>query len=65
MAILSNAEKQGGLCQAGGWQISNMARRRYQKGSIRKRGTRNPVWELQWWSDVIQANGQIGQNENR
>jgi len=30
-----------------------MARRRYQKGNIRKRGKRNPVWELQWWADCI------------
>src|SRR5947209_11877580 len=33
---------------------------RYQKGSIRKRGTRNPVWELQWWTDEIQADGSLG-----
>ncbi|HZS26896.1 MAG TPA: site-specific integrase [Candidatus Angelobacter sp.] len=37
-----------------------MARRRYQKGSIRKRGTRNPVWELQFWADEIQPNGSLG-----
>lgn len=36
-----------------------MARRRYQKGSIRKRGTRNPIWELQWWEDYIDAEGKI------
>jgi integrase len=49
--ILSNTEKQDGLDQQGGWQ--DMARRRYQKGSIRKRGKRHPVWELQWWADYI------------
>ena len=37
-----------------------MARRRFQKGSIRKRGQRNPVWELQWWEDYITADGTIG-----
>jgi integrase len=37
-----------------------MARRRYQKGSVRKRGTRNPVWELQWWTDYIKSDGSIG-----
>jgi len=37
-----------------------MARRRYQKGSIRKRGKRNPVWELQWWEDYIKEDGRIG-----
>lgn len=37
-----------------------MARRRYQKGSIRKRGRRNPVWELQWREDYIESNGRIG-----
>jgi integrase len=37
-----------------------MARRRYQKGSIRKRGKRKPVWELQWWEDTIKVDGTIG-----
>lgn len=37
-----------------------MARRRYQKGTLRKRGKRNPVWELQWREDFIQADGKIG-----
>ncbi len=37
-----------------------MARRRYQKGSIRKRGARNPVWELQWWADFLITDGTIG-----
>ena len=36
-----------------------MARRRYQKGSIRKRGKRNQVWELQWWEDYIKEDGSI------
>src|SRR5438876_3929290 len=60
MNILLNAEKQGGLCQTGGWLPTKMARRRYQKGSIRKRGKRNPVWELQWWDDYIKPDGKIG-----
>jgi len=60
MNILPIAEKQGELCQAGGWQAEKMARRRYQKGSIRKRGTRNPVWELQWWTDILNTDGTIG-----
>jgi integrase len=59
MRILPNTEKQGELAQPGGWQ-KQMARRRYQKGSIRKRGTRNPVWELQWWTDYIKADRTIG-----
>jgi integrase len=58
MRILAIAEKQGGLAQLGGWQ--DMARRRYQKGSIRKRGKRNPVWELQWWADYIKPDGSLG-----
>jgi len=37
-----------------------MARRRYQKGSIRKRGKRHPVWELQWWADYIEVDGKLG-----
>lgn len=53
------AEKQGGLCQAGGWQPEKMASRRYQKGSIRKRGMRNPLWELQYWADYLKADGTI------
>ena len=36
-----------------------MARRRYQKGSIRKRGRRDPVWELLWREDVLREDGQI------
>lgn len=37
-----------------------MARRRYQKGSLRKRGRRDPVWELQWREDYIRGDGSIG-----
>jgi integrase len=37
-----------------------MARRRFQRGSIRKRGKRNPVWELQWWEDYIKPDGTFG-----
>jgi integrase len=59
MHILLNAEKQGGPVEKGDWQ-KDMARRRYQKGSIRKRGTHDPVWELQWWQDYIRENGKIG-----
>ena len=59
MAILPPTEKQGGPAQIGGWQ-KEMARRRYQKGSIRKRGRRKPVWELQWWEDYVKEDGSIG-----
>jgi integrase len=59
MAILPNTEKQGELAQLGGWQ-KEMARRRYQKGNIRNRGKRKPVWELQWWADCINPDGKIG-----
>ena len=37
-----------------------MARRRYQNGCIRKRGKRNPVWELLWWEDFIREDGSLG-----
>jgi integrase len=37
-----------------------MARRRYQNGCIRKRGKRNPVWELLWWEDYIKEDGSLG-----
>jgi integrase len=59
MAILSITEKQGELAQLGGWQ-KEMARRRYQKGNIRKRGKTKPVWELQWWGDCINSDGTLG-----
>lgn len=36
-----------------------MARRRFQEGSLRKRGKRNPVWELQWWQDYIRDDGAL------
>ena len=39
-----------------------MARRRYQKGNIRKRGKRNPVWELQWWEDYIKEKPEVTRN---
>src|SRR5580765_147095 len=58
MAILPIAETQGELAQTGGWQ--EMARRRFQKGSLRKRGKKNPAWELQWWADVINPDGTLG-----
>ena len=37
-----------------------MARRRFQRGTLRKRGKRNPVWELQWREDYIKPDGSIG-----
>src|SRR2546421_9582330 len=58
MDILLNAEKLGGPIQQGGWQ--KMARRRYQGGNLRKRGQRNPYWELQWREDYIKPDGTIG-----
>ena len=59
MDILPITEKQGGPAYKGGWH-KDMARRRYQKGNLRKRGKRNPLWELQWWEDYIRENGSIG-----
>jgi integrase len=56
--ILPNAEKQRQAKESGDWQ--KLARKRYQNGSIRKRGTRNPVWELQWRTDEIQPDGRLG-----
>ena len=55
--ILQIAEQERGpLRQSGGWQYT-MARRRYQKGNVRKRGQRHPVWELLWWEDAIGPDG--------
>ena len=59
MTILPNTEKQREPSQTGGWQ-KDMARRRYQNGCIRKRGKRNPVWELLWWEDFIKDDGSLG-----
>jgi integrase len=56
--ILHNAEKLGRPNQLGGWQ-KKMARRRYQGGTLRKRGKRNPCWELQWREDYIRTDGTI------
>jgi hypothetical protein len=58
MNILPVAEKQWQAKESGDWQ--KLARRRYQKGSIRKRGTRDPVWELQYWADEIRPDGSLG-----
>lgn len=59
MNIILNAEKLGEPNQQGGWQ-EKMARRRYQAGTLRKRGHRNPYWELQWREDYIKPEGTIG-----
>src|SRR5438132_2602652 len=59
MDILPIPEKQREPSQSGGWQ-KDMARRRYQNGCIRKRGKRNPVWELLWWEDFIKEDGNVG-----
>lgn len=58
MPILPITEKPCELSQIGDWQ--RVARKRYQKGSVRKRGKRCPVWELQWWADCILPTGRIG-----
>ena len=36
-----------------------MARRRFQTGSIRKRGKRHPIWEIQWWADYLTTDGKV------
>jgi integrase len=59
MDILSNAEKQRQPDQLGDW-LKKMARRRYQKGTLRIRGKVNQVWELLWREDYIKHNGTIG-----
>lgn len=59
MAILPDAEKQRQPVQLGGWQ-KKMARRRYQKGTLRLRGKRNEVWELLWREDYIKTDGTLG-----
>ena len=37
-----------------------MVRRRFQRGSLFKRGKREKVWVARWWEDVINADGTIG-----
>lgn len=37
-----------------------MARRRFQYGSLFRRGTRRKVWVARWWEDVINPDGTIG-----
>src|SRR6266849_7482968 len=55
-SLLPNAEQD--RLPPAGQQVSgpeaNMARRRYQKGSIRRRGNQ---WTLRWREDVVLANG--------
>jgi integrase len=63
MNILPVAEKQRQPDpQLGGWQ-KKMARRRYQKGSLRIRGKVNQVWELLWREDYIKNDGTIGRRQ--
>ena len=37
--------------------LSQMARRRFQRGSVYARGKRNPVWVARWRESVIGPNG--------
>src|SRR2546428_1482739 len=37
-----------------------MARRRFQRGSLFRRGKRQKVWVARWWEDLIRADGTIG-----
>ncbi|MGB7846203.1 MAG: hypothetical protein WBL63_11350 [Candidatus Acidiferrum sp.] len=37
-----------------------MARRRFQQGSLFKRGTQRKVWVARWWEEVINPDGSIG-----
>ena len=37
-----------------------MVRRRFQRGSLFKRGKREKVWVARWWEDVINADGTMG-----
>jgi len=39
-----------------------MARRRFQQGSLFKRGTRHKVWVARWWEEVIKPDGSIGRS---
>src|SRR3990172_7780528 len=37
-----------------------MARRRFQKGSLFRRGKRQKVWVARWWEDIIKPDGSMG-----
>ncbi len=37
-----------------------MVRRRFQRGSLFRRGKREKVWVARWWEDVINADGTMG-----
>ena len=45
--------------QNGEREVVNLARRRYQKGSVFLRGKRQPVWIGRWLEDEIQPDGTI------
>jgi integrase len=45
--------------QNGEREAGNLARRRYQKGSVFLRGKRQPVWIGRWLEDEIKPNGTI------
>jgi hypothetical protein len=45
--------------QNGEREARNLARRRYQKGSLFLRGKRKPMWIGRWLDDVIQQDGTI------
>jgi integrase len=61
MHILPNTEWQRVQAQAGGW--ANMARKRHQQGTLRKRGKREPHWEVQFWADYLTPEGKLARKQ--
>lgn len=56
--LLADAEQAKRAIQGG----IKMARRRFQQGSLFKRGTRQKVWVARWWEEVIKPDGSIGRS---
>ncbi len=40
-----------------------MARKRHQQGTLRKRGKREPQWEVQFWADYITPEGTLARKQ--
>jgi integrase len=53
--LVADAEQAKRAIQGG-----TMVRRRFQRGSLFKRGKREKVWVARWWEDIINANGTMG-----
>jgi len=52
-----------GIARANGRERKSMARRRFQKGHVRLRQTKNPYWEGFYWEDIRLQDGTVARKQ--